>query len=232
MVPLSLFANRGFSLINAVSLVMAFGMFGTVFLSAQFLQTVQGYGPFAAGLRTLPWTAMPVIAAPLSGLLSDRIGGRFVVAISLALQAAGIAWLSLVTDPSVGYGRLVPPFVLAGLGMGLFFAPAARMTLGFAPRALEGVASGTSNALRQLGTVLGVAVLSSVFASYGGYANGQRFVHGMVAAQHVGAVVLAVAALLALAIPTMHAESTGEPTDTLGEPVAKSTGAVPVSTLG
>jgi hypothetical protein len=106
------------------------------------------------------------------------------------------------------------------------------MTLGFAPRALEGVASGTSNALRQLGTVLGVAVLGSVFASYGGYTSGQRFVNGMVAAQHVGAVVLAVAALLALAIPTVPTELAGEPTDTVGEPVAKSTDAVPVSTLG
>jgi EmrB/QacA subfamily drug resistance transporter len=226
MVPLTLFRNRGFSLINAVSLVMAFGMFGTVFLSAQFLQTVQGYSPFAAGLRTLPWTAMPVVAAPLSGLLSDRIGGRRVVAIALGLQAAGIAWLSAVSAPTVGYGRLVPPFILAGLGMGLFFAPAARMTLGFAPRHLEGVASGSSNALRQLGTVLGVAVLSSVFASHGGYRSGQQFVDGLVAAQRVGAVVLAVAALLAVAIPAMRAELA---VDAAAEEVAE---AVPASALG
>jgi hypothetical protein len=72
-------------------------------------------------------------------------------------------------------------------------------------------------------------VLGSVFASYGGYASGRQFVNGMVAAQHVGAVVLAVAAL---AIPAMRTELAGEPTDTLGEPVGKSTGAVPVSTLG
>jgi EmrB/QacA subfamily drug resistance transporter len=226
MVPLALFADRGFSLINAISLVMAFGMFGTVFLSAQFLQTVQGYSPFAAGLRTLPWTAMPIVAAPLSGLLSDRIGGRRVVAIALALQAAGIAWLSVVSAPTVGYGRLVPPFVLAGLGMGLFFAPAARMTLGFAPRHLEGVASGSSNALRQLGTVLGVAVLSSVFASYGGYRSGQQFVDGLVAAQRVGAVVLAVAVLLALAIPAMRPQPA---VPSAGEEPAE---VVPVSALG
>ncbi len=225
MVPLTLFAHRGFSLINAVSLVMAFGMFGAVFLSAQFLQTVQGYSPFTAGLRTLPWTAMPVIVAPLSGLLSDRIGGRRVVTLALALQAAGIAWLAVVSAPTVAYGRLVPPFVLAGLGMGLFFAPAARMTLGFAPRNLEGVASGTSNALRQLGTVLGIAVLSSVFASYGGYRSGQQFVDGMVAAQRVGAVALAVAALLALGIPAMISQPEAVTSD--GTPET-----VPVSALG
>ena len=101
----------------------------------------------------------------------------------------------------VPYVQLVPPFVLAGLGMGLFFAPIARVTLGFAPRHLEGVASGTSNALRQLGTVLGIAVLGAVFSAAGGYASGQDFVDGMVAAQYVGAVVLGLAAVLALAIP-------------------------------
>jgi EmrB/QacA subfamily drug resistance transporter len=201
MVPPSLFRNRGFALANTVGLVMAFGMFGAVFLGAQFLQTVQHYSPLEAGIRTLPWTAVPAVAAPVAGLLADRIGSRRVLAVALALQAIGIGWLGVVTAPDVAYAQLVPPFVLAGLGMGLFFAPIARVTLGFAPRALEGMASGTSNALRQLGTVLGIAVLSAVFSAVGGYASGQDFVDGMVAAQYVGAAVLAVAAMLALAIP-------------------------------
>ncbi|HEX6500382.1 MAG TPA: MFS transporter [Micromonosporaceae bacterium] len=205
MVPLGLFrggtSGRGFSLTNLVGLLMAFGMFGAVFLAAQFLQTVQGYSPFAAGLRTLPWTAMPALSAPVAGLLTDRIGARRIVAAGLFLQAVAIAWLAAVSTPTLSYPRLIPPFVLAGLGMGLYFAPIARLALGFAPRALEGVASGTSNALRQLGTVLGVAVLGSIFAARGGYHSGQAFVDGMRAAQTVGAAVLAVAALLALAIP-------------------------------
>jgi EmrB/QacA subfamily drug resistance transporter len=204
MVPLGLFRGRGFAVISTISLVMAFGMFGAVFLGAQYLQTVQGYTPFQAGLRTLPWTAMPVVAAPLSGVLSDRFGARRVVALALALQAAGIGWLGAISTPTTPYAQLVPPFVLAGFGMGLFFAPVARLTLGFAPRVLEGVASGTSNALRQFGTVLGVAVLGSVFASFGGYASGQDFVNGLLAAQRVGAASLAAAAVLALALPAVR----------------------------
>jgi len=204
MVPLRLFRDRGFTLINAVSLVMAFGMFGSVFLGAQYLQTVQGYSPFQAGLRTLPWTAMPVLAAPVSGILSDRFGARRIVALALALQAAGIAWLALEITPTLPYPRLIPPFVLAGLGMGLFFAPVARLALGFAPRELEGVASGTSNALRQFGTVLGVAVLGSVFSTFGGYASGADFVTGTAAAQKIGAVALGVGAVLALALPAVR----------------------------
>jgi EmrB/QacA subfamily drug resistance transporter len=198
MVPLELFRNRGFSIANTVSLVMAFGMFGAVFLGAQYLQVVHGYSPLQAGLRSLPWTAMPAVAAPLSGLLSDRIGARRVIAIALALQTAGIAWLGLESTVDLPYARLVPPFVLAGLGMGLFFAPMARLTLGFAPRPLEGVASGTSNALRQLGTVLGIAVLGSVFSAFGSYADPAQFVTGMSAAMKVGAIVLAAGAILIL----------------------------------
>ena len=95
----------------------------------------------------------------------------------------------------------MPAFVLAGAGMGLFFAPIARLTIDFAPVALQGVASGTSNALRQLGTVLGVAVLGAVFSAIGGYASGASFVDGLRAASTVGAVVLGVGAILALVIP-------------------------------
>ncbi len=217
MVPLGLFRDRGFALINTVTLVMAFGMFGAVFLGAQYLQTVQGYTPFQAGLRTLPWTAMPAIAAPLSGILSDRFGARRIVALALALQAAGIAWLALEVTPTLPYPRLIPPFVLAGLGMGLFFAPVARLTLGFAPRELEGVASGTSNALRQFGTVLGIAVLGSVFSSFGGYTSAAAFVTGTAAAQKVGAVALGAAAVLALALPAARKPSASE----VAEPAAE-----------
>jgi EmrB/QacA subfamily drug resistance transporter len=210
MVPLELFRSRGFSVANAVAFVMSFGMFGAVFLGAQFLQTVQGYSPLEAGIRTLPWTAVPALTAPISGLLVDRLGARWVLAVALALQALGIGWLGAVSDPAVPYGDLVPPFVLAGLGMGLFFAPMARVTLGFAPRHLEGVASGTSSALRQLGTVMGIAALGAVFSAAGGYASGQDFVDGMRAAQLVGAVVLALAALLAVALPKDRAAARPE----------------------
>jgi EmrB/QacA subfamily drug resistance transporter len=203
MVPLELFRSRGFSVVNAVSLVMAFGMFGSVFLGAQFMQTVLGYSPFEAGVRSLPWTAVPAFAAPVAGLLMDRIGARRIVALSMTLQAVGIGWLAMVSKVDTHYSALVPPFVISGLGMGLFFAPMARLTLGFAPRTLEGVASGTSNALRQLGTVLGIAVLGSVFSAYGGYASKASFVDGLTPAMRVGALVLAVGAGLMLLTPRL-----------------------------
>src|SRR5581483_9362373 len=76
MLPLAFFRDRTSSLANAASLLMSFGMFGSIFLLAQFFQTVQGYSPLGSGLRILPWTAMPMIVAPIAGALSDRIGGH------------------------------------------------------------------------------------------------------------------------------------------------------------
>ena len=111
MLPLRFFRNRTFSAANAASLLMFFGMFGSIFLLAQFFQTVQGYSPLAAGLRILPWTAMPIIVAPLAGALSDRIGGRPLMATGLALQAAGLAWIAAVGSATVAYSALVVPFI-------------------------------------------------------------------------------------------------------------------------
>ena len=55
---------------------MFVGMFGSIFLLAQYFQTVQGASPLQSGLRILPWTAMPILIAPIAGMRSDRIGGR------------------------------------------------------------------------------------------------------------------------------------------------------------
>src|SRR3984957_15285631 len=91
MLPMHLFRNRAFTATNAASLLMFFGMFGSVFLLAQFLQVVQHYSPLEAGLRTLPWTGMPVLIAPVAGALSDRIGGGAPLAAGPGPPAAGAA---------------------------------------------------------------------------------------------------------------------------------------------
>jgi EmrB/QacA subfamily drug resistance transporter len=201
MLPMRFFRNRTFAAANAASLFMFFGMFGAIFLLAQFLQTVQGYGPLDAGLRILPWTAMPIFIAPLAGALSDRIGGRPLMALGLALQAVALGWLAAVSTPTVAYTTLVPPFFMAGIGMALFFAPVANVVLSAVRPSEEGQASGANNAIRELGGVFGVAVLASVFTSYGGYESGQTFVDGLGPAVWVGAVVVGIGALAALLIP-------------------------------
>jgi len=210
MLPMRFFRSRTFAAANAASLFMFFGMFGSIFLLAQFLQTVQGYGPLDAGLRILPWTAMPIFIAPLAGALSDRIGGRPLMALGLALQAVALGWLAAVSTPTVAYSTLVPPFFIAGIGMALFFAPVANVVLSAVRPSEEGQASGANNAIRELGGVFGVAVLASVFTSYGGYESGQTFVDGLGPAVWVGAVVVGLGALAALFIPRRRRPAEGE----------------------
>jgi EmrB/QacA subfamily drug resistance transporter len=201
MLPLRFFRSRAFSATQGVSFAMYFGVFGSIFLLAQFFQTVQGYSPLEAGLRTLPWTAMPMLVAPVAGILSDRIGSRPLMATGLALQATAIGWLAEVSTPTVPYSHLVVPFAMAGIGMALVFAPAANAVLAAVRPAEAGQASGATNAIRELGGVLGVAVLATVFSSTGSYASPQSYVDGMTHAAWVGAAVLALGAVAALLVP-------------------------------
>jgi MFS family permease len=200
MLPMRFFRNRTFALANTASLFMSFGMFGSIFLLAQFFQTVQGYSPFGSGLRVLPWTVMPMFIAPIAGALSDRIGGHKLIGVGLALQASGLAWIAAVSTPTTPYVELVGPFIISGIGMSLFFAPVANVVFSSVRPEEEGQASGANNAIRELGGVFGVAVLAAVFASYGGYRSATTFVDGMNAAVWIGAGVVLLGSLAAFAI--------------------------------
>jgi len=205
MLPMRFFRSKTFTLANAASMFMFFGMFGSIFLLSQFFQTVQGYSPLGSGLRILPWTLAPMFIAPIAGAMSDRISGKTLIGIGLSLQAAGLGWLGLISTPTTPYSDFIGPFILAGVGMGMFFAPVANVVLSAVRPKEEGQASGANNAIRELGGVFGVAVLASIFARLGGYQTGDTFVHGMNPAIIVGAVVVAVGALAAFAIPRCRA---------------------------
>ncbi|MFE7118327.1 DHA2 family efflux MFS transporter permease subunit [Streptomyces sp. NPDC057654] len=201
MLPMRLFRIRGFSAINAASMLMFVGMFGSIFLLSQFLQNVLGYSPTEAGLRMLPWTGMPMIVAPIAGYLSDRIGGRPVVAVGLALQALGLALFAMVLSPDISYAAQLPGLIVSGIGMGMYFAPAANLAMSSVRPSEQGIASGANNALREVGGALGVAVLATVFSAQGGYESGQRFVDGLEPALWAGAGAVALAAVAAVLIP-------------------------------
>jgi EmrB/QacA subfamily drug resistance transporter len=201
MLPMRLFRSRGFAAANAASVLMFFGMFGAIFLLSQALQTMQGYSPLGAGLRMLPWTGMPIVFAPIAGILADRVGARPVVFVGLALQAVGLGWLAAIMSPTTPFIHLVPALAVSGIGMAMFFAPTAALVLGTVRRDEEGIASGAANALREVGGVFGVAVLASIFAAHGGYATPHTFELGLKPAVGVGAAVVGLAALVLLAVP-------------------------------
>ncbi len=200
MLPMRFFRNRTFALANAASLLMFFGMFGSIFLLSQFFQTVQGYSPFGSGLRILPWTIMPMFVAPIAGAMSDRIGGHRLMGIGLTLQAAGLGSIAALSTATVPYWQLIVPFMVSGIGMAMFWAPVANVVLSAVKPEEEGQASGAQNAIRELGGVFGVAVLASVWSQYGSYRSGPAFVDGMLPALWIGAAVVLAGALAAFAI--------------------------------
>jgi len=211
MLPVSLFRRRGFAAVNVVAVFFSFGMFGSIFLLSQYLQNVMGYSPLGAGLRTLPWTVMPLIVAPIAGPLSDRIGGRPLMITGLALMTAGLFWMRADLAPDTTFLTLMPSFIVSGIGMALFFIPVANVVMGSVPSAYEGVASGTNNAVREVGGVFGVAVLASVFTAAGGYANAADFTHGLHVALLVGAAVTGAGALGSLLVPGRRTATAPEP---------------------
>jgi EmrB/QacA subfamily drug resistance transporter len=227
MLPTRFFASRTFSFANLAGLLMSFGMFGAIFLLAQFLQFVRAYSPIEAGAAILPWTLAPMFVAPVAGALSDRVSGGLVMGVGLTLQAIGLAWLGLVSTTTVEYTQLIVPFIVSGIGMGLFFAPMANVALSAVRPHEEGQASGATNAIRELGGVFGVAVLAAVFARQGSYASPQAFVDGMVPAVLIGSIVVAFGALAAFAIPR-HAQASAEAAQAGQPPVQGSGEPVPV----
>lgn len=198
ILPMRFFRSRTFTAINAAGLLMFLGAFGSIFLLTQFLQLIQGYSPQAAGLRMLPWTAMPMIVAPIAGAVSDRIGGRPIVISGFVTMAAGLSWFALVNAPDVDYLTQVPAFALCGIGMAMFFAPASAILMSSVSPDEQGIASGVNNAVREVGGVIGIALLASVFTARGGYQSPQSFSDGLTPALWVGVASLLAAAVAAL----------------------------------
>jgi MFS family permease len=201
MLPMRFFAKRSFAVTNAVSLAMYFGMFGSIFFLSQFLQNVLHNTPLQAGVKLLVWTGASMVVSPLAGYFSERYGTRGFMAAGLGLQAAALGWLAAFAGVQQTYTSMIAPFILAGAGMSLVFAPSANAVLSSVRTDEAGQASGATNAIRELGGVLGIAVLATVFSSHGSYLSPEQFVSGLKPAMWVGVAVLAAGALLAAALP-------------------------------
>ncbi|TKS99392.1 MFS transporter [Streptomyces longwoodensis] len=201
MLPLSFYRVRAFTLTNVVSATMYFGVFGSLFLLAQYLQIVPPRTPLEAGVRTLAWTLMPMFVAPVAGLLTDKVGGGRLMALGLFLQGVGLGWINLVADTDTAYSSLVGPMIVAGIGMGFVFAPTAAVVLGSVAKEHAGKASGANTTVREIGGALGIAVLSTVFVAHGSTRDPQRFVDGLHPAVWVGVAVVLAGAVCALGIP-------------------------------
>ncbi|WP_322973360.1 MFS transporter [Actinacidiphila soli] len=211
MLPLSYFRRRGFSTANGVVFCQFLSLLGALFLITQLFQTGLGDSPLEAGLRILPWTGMPMLVAPIAGVLADRFGNRPFMVLGLTLQAAGLAWVAAVTEPGAAYGDLVGGLIVAGIGIAMCFPTVAGAVVASVPAADTGVAAGANNALREVGGVFGIAIVAAVFAGNGSYASPSSFIDGFKPALYVSAALAAagiVAGLLAPGRPRTEAATT------------------------
>ena len=204
MLPMRFFRNRSFGAGNTAAFLLYASLLSTVFFFAQYLQESLGYGPLAAGLRFLPWTATLFVVAPLAGVLADRIGPRPLVVLGLAMQGAGYLWVAANAGSDRPYTASVLALVLTGCGTSMAMPAVQQAVLGAIPEAV-GMSSGTFNTLRQLGSVFGVAALAAVFAACGGYGSPAEFAAGVAPALAVSGSLAILGAVAGLALPPARA---------------------------
>ena len=200
MLPLRLFGSRSFAAANLTGFLMAGSIFSAAFLMSQYFQFALGYSPLATGLRLLPWTATPLVIAPLAGVLSDRVGARPVLALGMLLQGVGLAWIAAVAAAGEGYIDLVIPLVIAGVGISMALPVAPTAVLSAVHPQDMGKASGVNSTLQRFGAAFAIAIAAAVFAANGHLGTPISFTAGFRPALALVAGLSAVGAVTALAV--------------------------------
>ncbi len=164
MLDVRFFANPRFTAASTGVTMVFFALFGSAFVQTQYLQFVLGYSALEAGLRVAPIALVLMVAAPLSARLVERVGTKAVVASGLAIVSLALLVLAFATVSS-GYTPVLVSMLVMGVGMGMTMAPATESIMGSLPRAKAGVGSAVNDTTRQVGGVLGVAIVGSLLAS-------------------------------------------------------------------
>ena len=144
--------------------MLFFALSGAVFVNSQILQVVLGYSPLAAGVRALPSAAALAICSPLGAVLAKRAGVRAPVMLGLGAVTAGLVLFATASAAS-GYGHYVLAMIIVCAGIGLAMSAATAASMQELPPAMAGVGSAVNDTTRNMGSVLGVAVIGSITAS-------------------------------------------------------------------
>ncbi|SOE11007.1 Major Facilitator Superfamily protein [Streptomyces sp. 2323.1] len=167
ILPVALFADSSFTAANTVGFLFNFAFYGVLFVLRLFPQTGRGASPVTAGLQMLP----AVLARPFSNLLYTRIGPRLgnraAHSGSLAFSAAGYALLFMILTPGLPYGVLATVLAVAHIGSGVSSPALTGALMDAAGREHADIGSATLNANRQIGSLVGIAVMGAVFTGVG-----------------------------------------------------------------
>jgi len=162
LVPLALFRDRNYSIGNALSAIVSFGMIGLFLPLTIFLQSVLGFSAQKAGFTLVPMSLTSMVIAPFSGRATDRFGGKYILMAGMSLFAIGMGMVIFTASQSSTALSFTLPLILAGVGLGCTFAPMVTVTMRRVEPALAGAASGFLNTARQVGGAFGGAVVGAV----------------------------------------------------------------------
>ena len=162
-VDLGLFAIRSFSAANAGTLLFAIAFFGGIFANVLFLTSAWGYSPVEAGLAVSPGPVISALVAGPAGRLADRFGQRVLIAPGVFVYAAGLVWFATQAGATPDFvARWLPGAALTGVGIGLAFPALASAAVAAVPATRFAVAAAVTASARQLGAVLGIALIVAV----------------------------------------------------------------------
>lgn len=164
MIDLRMFTRSGFTVTSALLAVTFFALFGLLFVYTQYLQLVHAYSPLKAGSGALPFALAMAGTAGTSDRVVARLGTRYTIAGGLAVMALGLACMSVATV-GTGFVLLALTMAVVGAGMGLIMAPASTASVAALPREKSPMASAMNSVVRELGGVLGIAVIGTVVSA-------------------------------------------------------------------
>ncbi len=164
MLDLSLFADRGFSSASVSALLNYLCVSGAAFLLPFYLIQARHFPPDRAGVLLATQPIVMAVSAPLSGILSDRVGSRGPATLGMGVLALGCVLLARL-GPGSPPGALLLALATVGLGTGTFISPNNSALMGAAPRHRQGIAAGILATARNLGMMLGIAAAGAVLTT-------------------------------------------------------------------
>jgi MFS transporter, DHA2 family, methylenomycin A resistance protein len=161
LMPLKVWRHPRFAAANVGGAVFFFALYGLIFLYSVYDEQILHYSPFATGIAFVPMTASMAILAVLAGRMVAAVGVRVLTSTGLVISTAGATTL-VTASQSVTTLGLGARFAILGIGFGLVSAPLTVTAVSALPAELTGIASSIYNAMRQVGAVMGVAVLGAI----------------------------------------------------------------------
>jgi EmrB/QacA subfamily drug resistance transporter len=162
LLPLNLFANRNFAVANWIAAAISFGMLSMFLPFTIYLQSARGFSALVAGLTMAPMSVTSMFTAPFAGRFADKVGGKYILTAGISLFTIGMASVALVAGPDSTWINFLVPAIIAGAGMGMTFAPMTTVAMRNIEPRIAGSASAVLNTIRQLGAVIGSAVIGAV----------------------------------------------------------------------